>query len=242
MNRFREVRKAHERLEAAWNASAVRRSRDESAADDPTVASPETKRDDGCRPRPRSPTRSRRRATSRRSPRRRSTRRFRARARSTPSPRARSRTRAKDASLRVPGTTKKKTEPPGRSPRRFSRRAPGRRRPAALPTGRRSARRACGSSSRGPRARWSGWAAPRGGGERALYGPRERRRFRSDDDEDGPPRRSPIFTILGGATRPTTTTTTTTTTTGRRVVTGTTAGTTAVAFVPRRRGTRSTTS
>ena len=40
-----------------------------------------------------------------------------------------------------------------------------------------------------------------------------------------------------------TTTTTTTTTTGRRVVTGTTAGTTAVAsIVPRRRGTRSTTS
>ena len=47
VNRFREVRKAHERLEAAWNASAVRRSRDGSAADDPTVASPETKRDDG---------------------------------------------------------------------------------------------------------------------------------------------------------------------------------------------------
>ena len=50
VNRFREVRKAHERLEAAWNASAVRRSRDESAADDPTVASPETKRDDGSPP------------------------------------------------------------------------------------------------------------------------------------------------------------------------------------------------
>ena len=45
VNRFREVRKAHERLEAAWNASAARHPRDGSAAD--TVASPEAKRDDG---------------------------------------------------------------------------------------------------------------------------------------------------------------------------------------------------
>ena len=47
VNKFREVRKAHERLEAAWNASAVRHPRDGSAAD--PVASPETKRDDGSR-------------------------------------------------------------------------------------------------------------------------------------------------------------------------------------------------
>ena len=47
VNRFREVRKAHERLEAAWDASPARHPRDGSAAD--PVASPETKRDDGWR-------------------------------------------------------------------------------------------------------------------------------------------------------------------------------------------------
>ena len=47
VNRFREVRKAHERLEAAWDASLARHPRDGSTAD--PVASPETKRDDGRR-------------------------------------------------------------------------------------------------------------------------------------------------------------------------------------------------
>ena len=260
VNRFREVRKAHERLEAAWNASAVRRSRDESAADDPTVASPETKRDDGsppatAEPNPVAPTRD-------------------LEALAAEALDAGDFERARDVldaviaraladesegreslSASPDRQKKKKPEPPGRSPRRFSL---ARARARARETGRRrfstrtarSRAAACGSSRTwSARRRWSGW----GGTERRRRATRSTRSARTKaipsrtTTKTRPPRRFPspiLLTILRRrATTPTTTTTTTTTTTGRRVVTGTTAGTTAVAsIVPRRRGTRSTTS